>query len=246
MQMLPRPMLAVLIAGGLAGLLSAPHCAVMCGPIGTFAARSAPSGLLSYQAGRSLSYAAAGALAGVLGQPVVRLLWGSDVATALSWALAALMAAAAYRAWPRKPIAASELVQLGDRPSKSAESGVVLRLLKHFPQKPALLGACSALIPCAALWSGLVIAASSAAPLSGAGAMLAFSLTSGTGLLASSFLASKLRNKAGRGRLLSIIFAAGALVLVLRPLGMQGQAQDSSQEGDAAADVSCPLHPEGM
>jgi sulfite exporter TauE/SafE len=216
----------------------------MCGPIGTFAARSSPSGLLSYQAGRSLSYAAAGAGAGLLGQPLVRLLWGSDITTALSWALALLMAVAAYRAWPRKPT--SELVQISKRPAMAADESLVVRLLQRFPHKPALLGACSALIPCVALWSGLVIAASSASPLSGSLAMLAFSLTSGTGLLASSFLASKLRNKAGRGRLLSLVFAAGALILVLRPLGMHQEANATSQQDESSADLSCPLHPEGM
>lgn len=230
----------------MAGILSAPHCSVMCGPIGAYSARSSSRGLLRYQIGRSLSYAGAGVFAGLLGQPVVRILWNSDVTMALSWALAALLAAAAYRAWPaaKNPSGAAEsLHQLGARKSEARPSAI-LRVLQRFPQEPALLGACSALIPCAALWSGLVIAASSASPLSGSLAMLAFSLTSGTGLLVTSFLARRLRQRPAHGRWLAFVFAAGALMLVLRPLSMQVDANTAGKV-DSAMPVNCPLHPGG-
>ena len=242
-------MLAVLIAGAAAGILSAPHCALMCGPIAAYSARTTASGTARYHLGRGISYAAAGAFAGLLGQPVVRLLWDSNLTMALSWALAMLLAVAAYRAWPRSKAKAQEaeaLVQLrvgaAQDAGKQKKASPVLRLLKHFPARPTLLGAFSVLIPCAALWGGLVIAASSGSAIAGAVAMTTFSLTSGTGLLASSFLSQRLTRRPSHHRILSLVFAAGAVVLVLRPIGMQLQApaEDGVSEPMPA---NCPLHP---
>lgn len=247
----PSPMLAVLIAGAAAGLLSAPHCALMCGPIAAYSARTKASGTARYHIGRGLSYAAAGAFAGLLGQPVIRLLWDSDLTMALSWALALLMAVAAYRAWPRSRPKAQQtdaLVQLRvageEPPQKQKKVSPILRLLKRFGARPTLLGAFSVLIPCGALWGGLVIAASSGSPLAGALAMATFSLTSGTGLLASSFLSQRLKRRPSHHRILSVVFAFGAVVLVLRPISMhlEAPAEDGVSQPMPA---NCPLHPGG-
>lgn len=243
-------MLAVLIAGAAAGLVSAPHCALMCGPIATYSSKATAKGGTRYHLGRTAGYSAAGALAGLLGQPLVHRLWDSDLSTALSWSLALIMAIAAYRAWPRRRAQEPDtLVQLGSRKTVAApDSGKrssLLRLLRHGAERPALLGVLSVFIPCAALWSGLVIAASAGSASAGAIAMVAFSLTSGTGLLATGFLTGRLRTRPRHHRILSLVFAAGALILVLRPIGMQ-QASASSDETHEVAPAHCPLHAGGL
>jgi hypothetical protein len=224
----------------------------MCGPIAAYASHKRAGGTLRYQVGRGSSYAAAGAIVGFLGQPVVRILWDSNVTTALSWALALLLAMAAYRAWPRAkakakaPASEQGLVQITPRDgAKPGQVSWILRILRRFPAQPALLGALSVLIPCGALWGGLVLAASSGSALAGGLAMIAFSLTSGSGLLASSFLSRRLRQRSGHHRLLALVFALGAVFLVLRPIAMHVPAT-STGDTDQAAAVHCPLHPGGM
>jgi len=242
-------MLAVLIAGAAAGLVSAPHCALMCGPIAAYSTKAKAKGGTRYHLGRAAGYGAAGALAGLLGQPLVHRLWDSDLSTALSWSLALIMAVAAYRAWPRRRTQEPEtLVQIGSRKIVAPENGkrpALLRLLRHGADRPALLGLLSVFIPCAALWSGLVIAASSGSAGAGVMAMVAFSLTSGTGLLATGFLAGRLRARPRHHRILSLVFAAGALILVLRPIGMQ-HASASGEEAHEVAPAHCPLHGGGL
>ncbi len=225
----------------------------MCGPIAAYSAKCSSRGTLRYQIGRAIGYAMAGGGAGLLGQPLVHFLWDSDLTTALSWALALLMASAAYRAWPRSPsqsIPEEPLVQLHSAKTRDADADakgngtLLVRLLKRFPAQPLLLGGFSVLIPCAALWGGLVIAASSASLLGGALAMSAFSLTSSTGLLATSFFAGRLRKRPSHHRVLSLIFALGAVALVLRPITMHLQSADA-KGGDETAAPHCPLHPGG-
>jgi sulfite exporter TauE/SafE len=168
--------------------------------------------------------------------------------------LALILAIAAYRAWPRGGAQErDELVQIGSRTIVAAPQqgkrpvhrSALLRLLRHGAERPALLGLLSVFIPCAALWSGLVIAASAGSASAGATAMVAFSLTSGTGLLATGFLAGRLRTRPRHHRILSLVFAAGALILVLRPIGMQ-QASASSDEAHEVAPAHCPLHAGGL
>ncbi len=247
-------MLAVGIAGVVAGILSAPHCALMCGPLAAYSARATGRGSLHYQIGRALSYGVAGAIAGSLGQPVIRILWGSDFAVALSYALAMLMAIAAYRAWPKSPVqktaganksaGGSDLLQITrakDREATTKNVSRLLRVLRRASRRPMLLGAFSVLIPCAALWGGLVIAASSGSPHGGAFAMLAFALTSGSGLLASGFLAKALRQRPSHQRVLAVVFALGAVALVARPISMhlRGPSETAANSPPGAL---CPLH----
>jgi sulfite exporter TauE/SafE len=243
-------MLAVFIAGAAAGLLSAPHCALMCGPVAAYSSRSAAKGGARYHVGRALGYGGAGTLAGLLGQPVVHLLWDSNITLALSWSLALLMAIAAYRAWPRAQAGDREaLVQLTARKGSASNAQVgtsaLLRLLRRGAGQPILLGLLSVFIPCAALWSGLIMAAASGSAGAGAIAMGAFSLTSATGLLASGWLASRVRARPRHHRVLALVFAVGALVLVLRPLSMQQESASQVQASEAAP-PHCPLHPGGM
>ena len=82
---------AWLALGAVAGASSVPHCVGMCGPL---AAAACPKGAgaaapLRYQAGRVVSYAALGAIAGALGHTLRWGLPGAWGSALLSWALAA-------------------------------------------------------------------------------------------------------------------------------------------------------------
>ncbi len=246
-------MLAVITAGALAGLLSAPHCALMCGPIGVHASRSS-HGLWRYQVGRAASYSLAGLLAGGFGGALITIVWGSPLATLVSWTLSLSLLIAAYRIWPARKREASreasesathELVPLR-APGKAP---LVARVLRLLPRRPEVLGASSVLLPCGALWTGLAIAAASASPLSGTVAMSSFAATSGIGVLASGVIAKAL-GKLGLGaRVLSAALVVGAVLIAMRPLGYVGASSMTDGTADpaaASADSSCPLHKAGL
>lgn len=229
-------MLAVVIAGALAGLISAPHCALMCGPVGVHVSR-APQGLWRYQIGRATSYVIAGAIAGAFGDALITFVWGSPIASAMSWALALSFLLAAFRIWPRRKRAGDQLITLRKPPRPS----LMVRVVRALPMRPEVIGAASVLLPCMALWAGLAVAASSGSPFLGAAAMLAFSATSGPGVLASGLLA-KLLAKAGAGRrVLAAALVVGAVIIAMRPLHLAPSSEESSD-----APATCPLHKAGV
>lgn len=244
-------MFEVVTAGAIAGLISAPHCALMCGPLGVHATRCGSAGLARYQIARSLSYAALGVGAGLLGEPLISALWSSGATLALSIGLALVMLVGAIRIWPRAakaPKAAKPQGLVPLRPRKS----LFRRVLGKLPKSPELIGACSALLPCGALWSGVALAVASGSPASGATLMVAFSLTSGLGVWASSRLVAKAAGAPAssqpfRQKALAVVLAVGAIVLIWRPLAMQDAFRDlkpgSATDGSAAE--SCPLHSGG-
>lgn len=231
-------MVEFISAGALAGILSAPHCALMCGPVGVYASRIAPSGLARYQVGRFLSYLLAGLTMGAIGSPVVGFLWNSAAVYALSWSLAGVMLYAAYRHWPRraKVQEPEKLVQLSTKSRKP----LLTRVLARLPKRPEILGGMSLLLPCAPLWAGLVLAASSGGAVSGSLVMGSFALTSGLGFLASGIIARLLRNKPGRNRILSGFLVLAAVFFVMRPFSMK-----AADDGTPPEAQHCPLH-EGM
>ncbi len=242
-------MFEVVTAGAIAGLISAPHCALMCGPLGVHATRCGSGGFARYQIARSLSYAGLGLGAGLLGEPLISALWSSQAALTLSIALAIVMLIAAIRIWPReqaqKVAKVEGLVRL--KPRKS----LFLRVLAKLPKSPELVGACSSLLPCGALWSGVALAVASGSPTSGATLMVAFSLTSGIGVWASSRLVAKAAGAPSgrpfRQKALAVVLAVGAIVLVWRPLAMQDAFRDlkPGSAADGTAAQSCPLHSGG-
>lgn len=174
-------LLPILGAALAAGVASAPHCAAMCGPLALSACgrRAAPSG--AYLAGRTLSYAMAGAAAGAVGGRFVGMMARANVhyvaaglaALAILWQAVRLLRGDARRA---------TLVKL--RPTK--DGGVA---------RGAGMGLLTGLLPCGASASALLLAAGAATPVGGASAMALFSIASAPGLLAVVFaggLASRL------------------------------------------------------
>jgi hypothetical protein len=218
-------LLVALAAGATAGLASVPHCAGMCGPLAAFACRApgTESGqlrrVLAYQGGRLVSYTALGVAAGALGHGLAFALPGRYVQALLSWSLALALGVAAVRAYrasqPRVSRDAAP-ISLGRGPRTPSLAERVLGRVLH---APLLLGLLTALLPCGALASGLLVAAGTAEPLSGALAMSGFALASGPALALAAWAVAKVRGLAGPSglRLAALVLALGAVALVVRP-----------------------------
>ena len=149
------------------------HCPAMCGPLmiafrfgarpdGSVRMLSALGGVLMYQLGRSLVYAAIGAVAGSLGAVVgdsLRL--GMPILSMLVAGLLLLMAIAEM-GWLRLP--------------GFAVPAPLARLAGRFAGRGAwgdfTLGMVMAVLPCGLTWWAVGLAASSASPLHGAALMV--------------------------------------------------------------------------
>jgi sulfite exporter TauE/SafE len=142
------------------GLLGSAHCAVMCGPVAS-AICTRPKSSLSFNAGRIVTYAALGAVAGAFG------------------------AMAPFFAVALRPIAAILLVGLGLHLAgvstlftKVEKLGLPLwKRIAPLTQKPlhtALLGAIWGFVPCGLVYAALSVAAMAGGAAAGALTMLAF------------------------------------------------------------------------
>lgn len=221
--------LMVLGTGAVAGLASIPHCAGMCGPLAAFACTRRPvrAAPLRYQAGRTLGYAIAGAIAGGFGAVVTSALPAVWTGALLSWSLAIALGIAAWRLWRlgSPGPAGSATVALGTGPRRRS---LFDRVVQRAPREPALFGLVTALLPCGALLAALLLAAGSSSSFGGALVMLGFVTTSGAGLLGVAWLASRLRGVASPTalRLLAVGLMVGAALLVVRPVSaLQGEPE---------------------
>lgn len=198
---------SAIVAGGLAGFASLPHCAAMCGPVAAFAGRDRRSTAL-YLGGRFVSYATTGALAGAFGGLAVGWLEAPIAQAALSWVLGLGLALTAWRLW--RPTR-SGLVQLQTKAVATRDPRASLRATG--------LGLLTGVLPCGALAAALLLAAGSGSALSGALTMLAFALASVPALFGAGTLAAWLRRSGPTTRrVLAAVLALGALVLLLRPI----------------------------
>jgi hypothetical protein len=209
-------------AGAAAGFASIPHCAGMCGPLAAFAGGRGARAQLGYQGGRLASYGGLGALAGASGGVLGDALperWGSAL---LSFGLALALALAARRLWRGARREEPALLQLG---STKRASTLVERAFARLPERPFLLGALSALLPCGALYAAVLAAAGTGGPHFGAASMMTFAIVSGLGLALVGAVASKVRARIAAGadalflsRILATALLVGAIVLAVRPV----------------------------
>lgn len=185
-------MTALAVPALIMGVLGSVHCAVMCGPVAG-AACTRPRATFAFNAGRIVTYAALGSVAGAFGAMV----------PFFSVAL--------------RPIAAIALVLLGLHLAgvstlftKLEKVGVPLwKRLAPLTSKPlhaSLLGALWGFVPCGLVYAALAIAATSVGALSGALVMLAF----GVGTLPVMAAVATVARRVVRFRR-----AAGVLVLTL-------------------------------
>lgn len=217
-------------AAGLAGLtvgaLSSAHCALMCGPVVMIGrVRAREHAVSGYFVGRLASYVSLGALVGGVGNALLRTTGAGWVERALSLMFALSLLWTAWQQWaPRAAVAPLQLRRGPRRPG-------IARLLVHVAQEPLLLGAATALLPCATLFAAVAAAASTGSALAGAVLMGCFALVSGAAVVGfGGVLASSLQQ---RWRRLAVVVAlvTGAVVLLVRPLSTP-----------ASGEPSCPLH----
>lgn len=164
------------------GAASSLHCIAMCGPLvmaGCARERGGRRSTLAYLAGRLVSYAGVGALAGGIGGPLVVAAGASREIRILVGLLLAISVGFAAIRWIRGA-QGSTLVRLGRKPSKIAAS--FSSLARFIPSRGLGLGLATGLFPCGALASGLVVAAASGSAQGGAVVMSAFALASAPAL----------------------------------------------------------------
>lgn len=194
-----------LIESFLFGLANSVHCACMCGPLAL--SFSAGVGLLSYHAGRALSYGALGVALG---------------ATGTVFGTAGLGAPAAWVAF----VLALGLVVLATLGERTIALPGVGGLLRAFAARAGrlpvfwrggLFGALTPLLPCGLLWSACAGAALAGSALGGGTVLFGFALGSIPLLLLGQTQAGRLLRRLGPARLLvvqraAMLLAAGVLV----------------------------------
>ena len=175
----PLDLLAFVTLGVLGG---AAHCAGMCAPFVLLvsrryagpAARAAAAAQLWYSAGRLLTYAALGALAGAVGGVVQR----AGAFVGLQRTTAVLAGALLVVSAGGSLLAAAPFASPG-----RAMSRVAGRLMARMPGHPLTLGLVLGLLPCGLLYSAVVAATTRDGALAGAAALAAFGIGTTPALL---------------------------------------------------------------
>lgn len=199
----------------------------MCGPLSAFACTRSGHrrASLGYQTGRLLGYGFAGLLAGQFGLVLADVLPASVGRSLFGLCSALALVGLALRVappWHRSSAArtpAHDLIapqRLTLRSTRRSPLGQpISRLLPH---SATALGALSALLPCGALLSALLLATGTGHATGGAVLMTAFALTSGPALLASSLVVALLaRVQSPHLRWAAAITLAIAAVLIALP-----------------------------
>jgi len=157
-----------ILGSSLAGSL---HCVAMCGPlIGLSAGRQSIPLALVHALGRLTTYAALGALAGLVGGAV-------DLAGRLAAAqhIAALVAGGAIVIWGLRGIAVARgWLSAGTTGGALFQRGLVQLRGRRAAQRAWLIGVLTGLLPCGWLWAFVVSAAGTASPAVGAAVMAVF------------------------------------------------------------------------
>ncbi len=221
------PWLVAALGGGGLALVNGVHCLTMCGPLAAANhARHGSGAQLRYLGGRLASYTLLGSFAGSVGQTLAQSSWAHWLESILAWLLAGVLC---YSALGLLGITRrSTLVQLRRGPRRGS-IGRVLALVAH---DPLLLGAVTALLPCAALYAAILGSAALGDSAHGALFMLAFALVTSPVIAGGAQLARLTQLGVTGRRTLGAIVLVGAALTALRPLPLLR----------AEAAGSCPLH----
>ena len=238
-----------------AGLLSSGHCFGMCGGIvGAFSvgrgaatpasggggAGSRLPGLLAYNAGRIVTYAALGALAGALGAAVGGLL-PPDMARRGARLFAALFLVGLGLFLAGRPQFLQPIERLGARLWRHIEPLGRRLLVARSPGHAMALGLVWGFLPCGMIYSMLAMASLAGGPGDGALVMLAFGAGTLPALFAAGLAASRLRDLA-RSTVLRRSAAAAYIALgvwmAFTALSGPGHAHGKA----AGASETCPPH----
>jgi uncharacterized protein len=228
---MPTDTLPLLAAAFASGLLGSAHCFGMCAGIsGLFAVNAQVASLqtqvsraIAYNTGRVLSYALLGALVALLGNTTVvaipqlaapiRLASGIliilvGVQLAFDWRLLQPLEKAGAHLWQRIAPAARGLI-----PVESLGQALGLGLIWGW-------------LPCGLVYSVLLLAASTAAPVSGGLVMVAFGLGTMPAMVATGISASRLARfmsgkRLGAGLLIILLGIATLAMPVMKLVGGQ-------------------------
>lgn len=166
------------------GIVSAPHCLAMCGPLAiagcTRQGAVDKKDTAAYLGARVVAYATVGAVMGHLGASALHDGW----ATVGRWAVVLLAVVCVWqgvRSLRRTGGSPDDVVvALRRGPRPASLSSTVASLL---PRRGAGLGIVTAILPCGALVAAWGIAAAAAHPVTGAAAMVTFSAASAPGVI---------------------------------------------------------------
>lgn len=208
----------------LVGLLGGTHCVVMCGGIVGALSMGGPARAslhLAYNAGRIVSYAAAGALVGALGETGLALSGQLPLRSVL-YLLANMMLVALglYLMGLTRALAFTE--RFGQKLWRHVQP-----LSRHFlPARSVAqafpLGLLWGWLPCGLVYSALATALTSASAWHGAGLMLAFGVGTLPNLLLAGLLAARLQAYARKP---ALRVASGLLILGFGVWGLIGLAR---------------------
>ncbi|NJD18132.1 MAG: sulfite exporter TauE/SafE family protein [Gemmatimonadetes bacterium] len=220
-------MISAISAAALAGLVGSPHCIGMCGTF-ALACGGRVTHTVAWHAGRILTYAFLGALAGIAGHLVPGPLW---VATVLSALLIVWFAAGLAGLGPEPTVKIPGVARLATRAAAKGD------LPSRF-----LFGIATGFLPCGLIYATLGIAVASGDALTGALAMAAFGLAT-TPLLAVFGLGVR-RMAAERvwtRRALAMLVLVAGLWMVVQRHGKAGMAERMNA-APAAVQDSTPSH----
>jgi hypothetical protein len=200
-------MIEAISAALLAGLIGSPHCVGMCGSF-ALACGGRVSHTAAWHAGKILTYASLGALAGLLGDVIPGPSW---VATAVSAALVVWFAAGLAGLTPEPALRIPGLTRLATRAAARGDLG------SRF-----LFGMANGLLPCGLVYAALGISVASGDVATGAAAMAAFGL--GTVPALAAFALGVRRLAAERPwtrRVLAVLVLVAGLWIVFQRQGMK-------------------------
>ena len=226
-------MTADLAAVFAAGLLGSAHCIGMCGGLVAVLGRGAgPSAARqgAYYAGKTATYVAMGALAGLVGVAAAGAVSGAQVAVSAAMGLVLVAVG----------LGLCGVLRIGREPGRGAVSrwlrpALTRVLASRSPGVPLALGALNGLLPCGLVYAMLAKAASTGSVAHGALTMAAFGLSTVPALALTGGLGARLSLR-GRQRLQ---VAGGVLVVALgvMTLGRAAMALDVPAEPARTAEI---------
>lgn len=192
---------SIWLAALVLGLAGGGHCAGMCGGIAGALTRAPGAGrrpfafTLAYHAGRASSYALAGGVVGALGAAGLALRGsaGAQQATFV-FASAMLVLAGIYLAG-YAPIA-QRLESAGRFVWRRVEPWSRGLLPVTTPLRAVMLGMAWGWLPCGMVYGALLLAMSTASPVSAAATMIAFAIGTAPSLIAAGWLAQTAKQRA--------------------------------------------------
>lgn len=196
--------MGTILAALLMGVMGSAHCLGMCGGFAAACARPRWSVLL-WNSGRITTYAALGAVGGLLGGAVPGPRW---LPVTVSLVLLVWFAAALAELVPQPRVSWPGLVRAGAALAR-----------REGPLARYLFGIVTGLLPCGMVYAALALAVAAGTPLLGAAAMAAFGLGNAPAL---TVLGASMQQFAARGvwqrrTLAMLVLLAGVWSIARRP-----------------------------